>query len=522
MFSQSVSQEQQKHKVSSNKFSNETACRDTNQLFVDEDISVPRSPQVVPASQTNTGQKPRSGDSKTSQFLEQSNLSLTQSKTPLSGLSPNYISDIPGPQRASTAPSPNSFEEVSGMPGKGNGCIYKSTSKSGKVVWKVEVTIGYKLDGRRIRTRRTAHSLAAARELHRKLVAELHVGDLRTKSNETFADYALWWIRTVKVMSVRPNTLTDYEDRLRHSIFPHFGQRRLHDITSRDVENWLHTMQRQGSATTTINGARQVMGAVFKHAVRSGLISKNPVELTERAKKQRSETTSVQQPWSLQEAQTVLELTHGTKFDLFTRLGVLLGARRGEILGLTWQDIDFNLGHIAINGSLRELREIQADGSGKTSLVVGDTKTRSSRRKLALTAEVLAAIHRHKDVVEIIKRGAGSKWIQTEFVFVDSIGGPVNPSNFAKQFTSFLVENSIRRIRIHDMRHTAAVLSLEGGVRLEAVSQALGHSRIDITKSVYAPYVQPLITEFAFGLSDYVAPINPAEINQGSEFKVSR
>lgn len=57
-------------------------------------------------------------------------------------------------------------------------------------------------------------------------------------------------------------------------------------------------------------------------------------------------------------------------------------------------------------------------------------------------------------------------------------------------------------------------------MRLEAVSQALGHSRIDITKSVYAPYVQPLITEFAFGLSDYVVPISAEGLAQGNELEV--
>lgn len=513
MVSQPVSQEQNNHQAYSNKFSNETACREPNDPSFVENINVPRAMQVAPTPRTN-GHKSGSGSNKSSQLLEPSNENLTQSKTPPSGLSPIHISDVPGPQLASTAPSPNSYEEVSGMPRKGNGCIYKSTSKAGTVVWKVEVTIGYKPDGKRIRTRRTAHSLAAARELHRKLVAELYVGDLKTKSTESFAQYSLWWIRTVKAMSVRPSTLTDYEDRLRHTVFPHFGDRRLHDITSRDIQNWMHILQSKGSARTTINGARQVMGAVFKHAVRSGLISKNPVELTERAKRQWGEKTSVQQPWSLQEAQRVLEVTQGTKFDLFARLGVLMGARRGEILALRWSDIDFQQGVLSIHGSLREQRTLHSDGRSKTSLLVGDTKTRSSRRKLSLTVEILSSLQRHRDVVTQMKSAAGDAWKESDWVFVDSIGGLTNPSNYAKQFKNFLTNEGIRLIRIHDMRHTAAVLSLEAGVRLEAVSQALGHSRIDVTKSVYAPYVQPLMTEFALGLSDYVAPFRPPRIEE--------
>ena len=448
------------------------------------------------------------------------NLKQTQGKKP--GMHPETKPELvrAEPPLASAALSPNSREEVSGMPSKGNGCIFKATTKAGSVVWKVEVTIGHSTDGRRIRTRRTAHSLAAARELHRKLVSELHTGDLKTKSTETFSEYSLWWLRTVKGMSVRPSTLSDYEDRLRRNVFPHFGNRRLHDITSRDVQNWLHILQKKGTSTATINGARQVFGAVFKHAVRAGLIPKNPVELTERAKRQWGDKTAVKQPWSRQEAQQVLAATHGTKFDLFARLGILMGARRGEILALRWSDIDFEQGFISISGSLREQRLVQSDGTANVSLVVGDTKTISSRRKIALTAEILASLHRHRDVIAQMQEAAGDSWKDTEWVFVDSIGGLTYPSNFAKQFTRFIEVSGIRVIRIHDMRHTAAVLSLEAGVRLEAVSQALGHSRIDITKSVYAPYVQPLITEFAFGLADYVAPIKIRDLQDDEEMEI--
>lgn len=507
MVSQRVSQEPSETAIFSNKFSNDTACR--AKLFADarENYEVTSNQLVVPDPRSIV-RKSEPGDDNSNPRVTTSNENLTQRKAPPSGFGPTQFLDIPGSQSASTAPSPNSYEEVSGMPGKGNGCIFKTQTKAGKAIWKVEVTIGYKPNGQRIRTRRTAHSLAAAREIHRKLISESHTGDLRTQSSETFAEYSVWWLHTVKSMSVRPSTISDYEDRLRRNVFPHFGQRRLHEITSRDVQNWLHILQKKGASTTTINGARQVMGAVFKYAVRVGLVPKNPVELTERAKRQWGEKTAVKHPWSLEEAQQVLAVTQGTKFDLFARIGILLGARRGEILALRWSDIDFEKGVISIAGSLREQRTIGSDGRGKTTLVVGDTKTQSSRRKLALTAEILASLQRHRDVVASMKNSAGKAWKETDWVFVDTLGGQTYPSNFAKQFTKFLSEHQIRIIRIHDMRHTAAVLSLEAGVRLEAVSQALGHSRIDITKSVYAPYVQPLITEFAFGISEYVAPID--------------
>lgn len=508
MVSQRVSQNRKPQTLDTpQKKKQATACPGKKITNSEKIIKQSSTPLALPVSR-----KSRKGEQKSSKTRLQSIEYLTQSNTLSSGDNPDEIVGLHGSQLASTAPSPNSQEEVSGMPGRGNGCIFRKTTNSGKTVWKVEVTVGHGLDGKRIRTRRSAHSLAEARALHRKLIAELHIGDLKTKSSESFSEYSIWWLKTVKSMRVRQSTLADYEDRLRRTIFPYFGNRRLDDITSRDVETWLYQLQKRGSATPTINGARQVLGAVFKHAVKSGAIANNPVSFTERAKRQLADKTSLQTPWSLQETKDVLQATKGTEFDLFVRLGCLLGARRGEILGLQWSDINIGEGYLLIRSSLREQRVFQPDGSTKTSLVVGETKTLSSRRKLVLSAEILASLQRHREVVSKLKIQSNSSWSQTDWVFVNSRGGLTNPSNFAKQFTNFLKQENIRTIRIHDMRHTAAVLSLEAGVRLESVSQALGHSRIDITKSVYAPYVQPLMTEFSVGLSEYVSPIDPQDL----------
>lgn len=474
---------------------------------------------VLPCPQDKV-QKSEPGEPKAERGSTSSAEHLTQSETLSGGLIPAFEEEITKTLLASTAPSPNSHEEVSGMPGKGNGCIFRTKAKSGKLTWKVEVTVGYRPNGQRIRTRRTAHSLSEAREIHRQLIAESHSGDIRTKSSETLSQYASWWLKAVKGPRVRQSTQADYEDRLRRSVYPYFGERRLHDITARNIENWLFELRQSGCAATTINGARQVIGAVMRHAVLAGVIAKNPVDQTERVKRQRHEATSVQTPWSLQEAQQVLRETIGTRFDLFVRLALLLGMRRGEILALTWNDVNFQDGLLDIQSSLREERSIDANGKGRTSLVVGETKTFNSRRKLHLTPELLSSFQRHREYLLGSRKICGNRWTASDFVIVDSIGGPMNPGNFVKAFRGFLGERGIRIIRVHDMRHTAAVLSLEAGVRIESVSQALGHSRIDITKTVYAPYVQPLMTEFALGLSDYVAPMDLESIKSSSEPRI--
>ena len=89
-------------------------------------------------------------------------------------------------------------------------------------------------------------------------------------------------------------------------------------------------------------------------------------------------------------------------------------------------------------------------------------------------------------------------------MFATHTGNPIGPSRLSKIFRDFLKEKGFRHIRFHDLRHSTAHLSLEAGVRIETLSQILGHSRIDTTKSIYAPFVEAINSEFTERLDDFI------------------
>jgi integrase len=408
----------------------------------------------------------------------------------------------PSRRRASVATQSKPPEKNLDMPNHGNGSIFKQKTKAGKTVWKVNISLGYDSKGRRKRTQRTAHSHSAAIQIQREMLA-LHLkGDLSTKSRETLEEYALWWLRTVKTGQVKQSTLADYEDRLRRTIFIHLGRKPIQDITARDVETWISNLKKAGLAMTSINGARQVLGAVMKHAARQGLIPKNPVELTDRLGNRESYNKIKHNPWTKDEAVAVLELCQNTDFDLFTHMALHLGLRRGEILGLEWEDFDFANTTLSIKRTLKELRTFDDTGKATSLLTTDSPKTRNSARKLQLPISVQLSVQRH---LEFSSTHSGTRGEHLSGpVFKSECGSRVQPSNFGKRFQKFVGLHGVRRIRIHDMRHTAAVLGLEAGIRIEAISQALGHSRIDVTKSIYAPYVQVLVDEFTSELDRFM------------------
>lgn len=394
------------------------------------------------------------------------------------------------------------------MSSASSGSIFKSVNPSGKTVYKVEVAYGFHLDGRRRKTRRTASTMAEARILQRQLIADIESSRLAPARDETLETYGLSWIRNEKANQVRYSTASDYETRFRNYINPYLGKNKLGALEPKTITMWMQKLKDSGLSTKTVNGARTILFGIYEHAHRMGVLSRNPVRATRPHRQQRDETTQVQDPWDKAEVIHALEVSQNTDFDLFINIAIGLGLRRGEILGLKWSDIDLDNGMddsvLKVRRTLKEERRLDSQGKATVRLTSDKPKTKASERKLKLGLSAYLAIQRHKHRVDQMRADAGASWVETDWVFVAKTGGPLFPSNVSKRFVAFCKAQGLRRIRLHDLRHTAAVLGLEAGVRLEAVTQALGHSRTDVTKGIYAPYVQVLADEFTIGVDDAV------------------
>ena len=379
----------------------------------------------------------------------------------------------------------------------GDGSIWMVKKPSGGVVWKVEVQVGLGPDGKPRKTRRMARSRAEAIELRRSLNAEKLRGELEKRVSTKFTEFSIHWVREVKAQSLRATTVADYEYRLRQYLLPHFTTLELREVTPTQIHRWMNDLRSKGLSVNTVNGARRVLFGVMNYALKLGLISSNPVRATEAQSQEHGSISQVKPHWSKEEAMLALSRVEGeVNVDLFLHLAVFLGLRHGELLGLCWSDVDLERGELRVTQTLRDFREIQPDGSATVGTILNAPKTKSSRRTLQIPVAVLESFKRHQMMQSMRRVQAGNSWVETDFVFTSSIGTSLNQSNSRKAFSRFIRENKLRYIRIHDIRHTTAVLALEAGAPLEWISQALGHSGTEITKKVYAPYVQALNDRF--------------------------
>jgi integrase len=393
------------------------------------------------------------------------------------------------------------------------GSIHERKSKTtGKTTFVASLEIGRTPNGNRIRPTRSASTRTEANRLLKEMISQHQAGLLTIKQNDTVETLGLYWVREVKTLQVRTSTATDYESRLRREIFPYLGNKRIQDLTGRDIEKWMRTLKHQGKSVNTINGARRILYQLCKYATRQELVFINPVTKTDPLKAD-PKNTQVKKPWTKEETATALKAAIGTDLDLYLHLALYTGMRRGEILGLQWHDINFEAGTITIVRTLKEQRHLNGEGIGTIQLTTNDPKTLSGFRTLTLSSPLVSAFIRYQEHQQKLRETAGANWVETEYVITANNGKAMYPSNVRNRYLKFVKTNNLRFIRLHDMRHTAAHLSLESNVRLEAVSQGLGHSRIEITKNIYARHVPKLALEFSEGLAEAISPTDEA-INQ--------
>ena len=382
------------------------------------------------------------------------------------------------------------------------GSIFKKTLKNGTVVHIVVISLGIKANGKRRRTQRTFKTLAEAKRGRVQMLKAQQEGRLTEVRNDTVYTYGLWWTREVKPQHIRETTAADYEDRLRRYVFPLLGHVRMVDLKTEHIISWMNELKRSGKSTNTINGARRILTGMCKYAARTSVIPFNPVLATDSMRRQVGEKSQVHEPWNQEEMSKVLRaVVTNSKLDCFLHLMMHTGMRPGEVLGLRWQDIDDATSLLSVTGTLKQARRITPGGQGVVRMERNEPKTLASRRPITISPELGQALDRQKMYESLARITAEENWEESGYVITTLVGTPVSLSNLRKAYIKFLSVNGVRYIRLHDIRHSVATLSLGLGIPIEQVSQVLGHTRIETTKNIYAQHVPKFTENFALVLS---------------------
>ena len=267
----------------------------------------------------------------------------------------------------------------------------------------------------------------------------------------------------------------------------HLGKYKLQALTPLQIEKFYAELldhgQRNGKGLSpkTVKNTHVVLRKALADAERLGLVHRNAAAAARGPTVQRPEMST----WSSDQLKTFSEVAEESRMrNAFTILATT-GMRRGEALGLRWGDIDFDSAQIAI---------VQTVSTVDSKVVVGQPKTSGSRRTVYVHDATIRALRQQRQLQAEERLASGPAWdTDNDLVFRNLTGGPVNPDWFSRHFDKLVEKADVPRIRLHDLRHTNATLSLKAGVHPKVVSERLGHSTVAITLDLYS-HVTPGIS----------------------------
>lgn len=304
------------------------------------------------------------------------------------------------------------------------------------------------------------------------------VGDL--SSDMLFADYLLEWLEIAKGR-LAVATYSSYAAMIKKPVGPYFRQRNLtlRELEARHLQMFYSEMLRKVKPNTVIH-YHAIIHSALKYAVKTDMLVQNVADKVDRPKKNSFQPVFL----SAEEMQKMFEALRGTKLELPVLVAAFYGFRRGEMLGLKWDAIDFERGTISV---IRTVTTITLDGK-QTEIEQQSAKTKSSLRTLPLIGSFREYFLQVKEAQELNKQVCGNCYNHEYdgFVFVDELGERMRANYLTSAFPKFLESHGLRRMRFHDLRHSCASLLLANGVPLKHIQEWLGHSDFTTTANIYA------------------------------------
>jgi integrase len=286
------------------------------------------------------------------------------------------------------------------------------------------------------------------------------------------ADWLDHWLAHVVAANRRPATYALYEITVRLYLKPALGAITLTRLSAARVQAFLNGQLAAGQSIRNVQVMKTVLSSALTRAMREELVMRNVARLAELPGWERQPIT----PWSSAEARRFLSAADGDPLYPAFVLLLLYGLRRGEVLGLRWQDIDFGDGEIRIRQQLQRV-------SGELRL--GPIKTNAGRRDLPLLPQAVSVLNLRQAAQEADRGDLGEAWQDSGLVHTTKTGKPIEPRNLVRSFRRICASAEIRAIKVHHLRHTTATLLKNLGVPARDAQLILGHSRLAVTLEIY-------------------------------------
>jgi integrase len=302
--------------------------------------------------------------------------------------------------------------------------------------------------------------------------AQITKGVDLTAPPKTLRQWLTEWLTTVKSSDgTGPATIARYDQIARVHLIPQLGTVKLAALTPRHVQSLLLKLQGV-AAPATIVKVHGVLRNALADAERMDLVSRNVAKAVRPPRLSRTERRSL----TPAEAGSLLSHLKGDRLESVFIVALSTGLRRGEVLGLRWQDVDLEGRVLFVRQALQRVDR---------ALKMVPPKTHRSSRPIPLPQFAVTAFSQQKVRQANDRRLVGRAWEDGGLVFTTEIGTPLEPRNVNRRFYAARSAAGLEWVRLHDLRHAFATFLLDQGEGLRTVMDLLGHSTIRLTADTY-------------------------------------
>lgn len=377
---------------------------------------------------------------------------------------------------------------------KGSGTIRKKTvTRNGKpyTYWEARITTGRDPGtGRQLQRSFTGKTQKEVAEKLRAATASIDTGTYTEPSRLTVGQWLDTWAADY-LGGVKPATRTIYGNNIKNHIKPALGAVRLSALQPHMVQRFVNGLDSLSAASVRL--AYKVLHQALEKAVGLGYLAKNPASGCELPRLEQKEI----HPLDDQQAAALLKAARGHDLEHLVFVALFTGCRLSELLGLTWDAVDFDLGTITINKQLA--RSIHRQAGPFISPKNGKART------ITPAPSVLAALRRQRSSQAEAQLKAGPLWDNPhQLVFTDELGGPMDQWKADHSFRAIITAAGLEGVRFHDLRHTYAVNAIRAGDDIKTIQGNLGHATAVFTLDRYGHFTERMKQDSAARMEGFI------------------
>ena len=309
-----------------------------------------------------------------------------------------------------------------------------------------------------------------------RMLRSVELGTAVAPDRQTTEQYLLEWIDHRAAMgSLKASTVQSYRKKIRTYLIPALGHVPIQRLTATDLDRLYRDMAAKGLSARSIRYGHAIARKALADAERKGIIEHNPA-LRASPPSSRAARAPKFAIWSPVELGQFLAHIEGRPHAMALRFAALTGARRGEVCGLRWADVDLEAGVAAVRQAVVEL-----DGGE----IHFDTPKAHKERAVALDSDTSTRLRRHRVEQNEWRLVMGAGWRDNDLVFPAPDGSPLAPNVLSNTFRRYLASSGLPTIRLHDLRHGHGSGLVDAGYDAATVSKRLGHATTQFTLDVY-------------------------------------